>query len=99
MMRPNLMDRLESQRKPEEAYLDLKRMIQERYEQVDVDILDRGPGSAEGQQAMGEQLEDAGVTEDDEILHQAKIALDLIREKEPSTLWASEPAEPPAHLK
>jgi hypothetical protein len=98
MMRPNLMDRPESQRAPEEAYLELKRMIREKYEQVDVDLLDLGPGSEEGQQAMAKQLEDAGAIDDKVILDQAQTTLELIREERPSALRASEPVEPPAHL-
>jgi hypothetical protein len=99
MMRPNQMDIPESQRAPEQAYLELKRMIQEKYSQVDVDLLDRGPGSEEGQRAMAKQLEDAGVVDDEDILDQANTTLQLIHEEESSALWASEPAEPPAHLR
>ena len=98
LMQPNTMDRPKSQRGTEKAYQDLKQTIQEKYQQVDVDILARGPGSAERQEMMAEQLENAGVTNDKEILRQAQHVLELIREESPSLLWAAEPAETPAHL-
>jgi hypothetical protein len=99
MFRPNLMERPASpQREIDQAYLDLKELLQEKYEQIDVDILDFGPGSAERQQAIAQKLQDSGASEDEEILRQAQIVLDLIREEDPAALWASEPAKPPAHL-
>jgi hypothetical protein len=97
--RPNLMDRPESQRVIVAAYQKLKEMIQDQYRQVDVDLLDIGPGSVERQQTIAQQLQAAGVTEDKDVLRQAQLVLDAVAEKDPSALWASEEAKPPAHLK
>ena len=99
MLRPNLRDRHESQREIEDAYQALKAMIKAQYEQVDVDLLEIGPGSAERQEAITQQLVEAGATEDESILHQAQLVLDIIAEENPESLWASEVAEPPPHLK
>lgn len=99
MLRPNVMKRHEYKRKIDGAYLDLKESIREKYSQVNVDILDLGPGSAEAQQAMAKQLQDAGATEDEELLRQAEALIEIIIGENPSALWASETAEPPAHLK
>lgn len=98
LFRPNVMDLPESEKEIEAAYLDLKEMIQAQYGSVDVDLLDLGPGSAERQQAMDEQLQEAGATKDEGILRQARLLLDIIAEEEPKALWASELAEPPSHL-
>jgi hypothetical protein len=98
MMRPNPEAGPQAQEAPE-AYLALKRMIRERYKQVNVDLLDDGPGSAERQQAMAQQLQAAGVVDDEEIVQQAKETLQAIDDEESSTLWASEPADEPAQLK
>ena len=96
--RPNQMDRLESQKVIGMAYQQLKEMIQERYGQVDVDLLDIGPGSAERQEAIMQQLQEAGVTADEKILHQAQVVLDIIAEENPEALWASEVPKQPSHL-
>jgi hypothetical protein len=99
MLRPNLRDRHESQRKIEEAYQTFKAMIEAHYGQVDVDLLEIGPGSAERQAAIAQQLDEAGATEDEDILRQAQLVLDIISEEDPTALWASEVAEPPPHLR
>jgi hypothetical protein len=99
MFRPNVVKRHEGKRKIDREYLELKALIKEKYPQVNADMLDLGPGSAEAQGAMAEQLKEAGVTEDDEVTHQAQALLKAISEEDPSALWAAQPAEPPAHLK
>jgi hypothetical protein len=99
MLRPNLRDRHESQREIEEAYKTLKAMIEAHYGQVGVDLLEIGPGSAERQAAIAQQLDEAGATEDEDILRQAQLVLDIISEEDPTALWASEVAEPPPHLR
>jgi hypothetical protein len=97
--RPNLMGLPDSQKDIVLAYQELKEMIQAQYPQIDVDLLDVGPGSAERQEAMTQQLQAAGVTEDKEILRQAQTVLDVIAEENPESVWASDVAEPPSHLK
>lgn len=98
--RPNLMNQHGSQTQEEIStrYLELKAMIQERYRQVDIDLLDIGPGSAERQEAMHQQLQEAGVIKDKEILAQAQKLLDLISEENADSLWASQVADPIPHL-
>jgi len=98
MMRPNQWYSPETLEEMETAYLKLKEMIRAQYTQVDVDLLDIGPGSAERQQQMARQLQEAGVTEDEDILRQARLVLENITEDDPAALWASEVAdEPPQH--
>lgn len=98
MFRPNLVDVPDFQKEIEPAYLNLKEMIQERYAQVNVDLLDVGPASAERQQRLGQQLQAAGVTEDRAILRQAQAVLDTIGEEYPSALSASEVVDSHSHL-
>jgi hypothetical protein len=90
MFRPNVMNLPESQKRIEKAFLELKEMLQERYESVDENLLDLGPGSAERQQAIAEQLRDSGATQDEGILRQAEQLLEIIAEEDPSALWASQ---------
>ena len=97
-LRPNLMGRHESQNEIAEATQTLKKMIQRQYPQVDIDLLDIGPGSAERQSAVAEQIQAAGAAEDEAILRQAQVVLDIIGDEEPEALWAAKPAEsPPQH--
>lgn len=96
--RPNLMNRLEAQKEIATAYLELKDKIQKRYGRVQVHLLDIAPGSADRQAALAQQLKEAGVTEDEEILKQAQRLLDIVWAEDPEALWATEPADPaPQH--
>ncbi len=97
-LRPNRMGKLESQTGIDNSYYELKEMIRERYPQVDVDVLDIGPGSAERQKAIASQIEDVGVVDDEEILYQAQLVLNAIAKNNPEVLWASSTADPaPQH--
>lgn len=74
-------------------YLALKSLIKQKYPGVDVDLLDIGPGSAERQEVITEQLREAGIAEDEEVLRQAQAVLDAIAEHDPKALKAAEVTE------
>lgn len=96
--RPNLMGRLASQKEIAGAYQKLKEMIAADYGQVDVDMLEIGPGAATRKETLAAQLEEAGVTADERILNQAQAVLDIIAEEDPEAVWATEVADPaPQH--
>ena len=80
-----------------EEYQTLKSLIEQKYPQVDTDLLDVGPGSAERQAAMVEQLREVGVAEDDEILGQAQVVLETAAELDPRVLNAAEVTEKTPH--
>lgn len=73
IFRPNRTDGPVYREDMSNAYLKLKEMIQEEYPQMDVDLLDIGPGSAERQQLIALQLQDAGVLLNEKILYQARL--------------------------
>lgn len=99
MSRPNTFEGTGPESQIKVAYQKLKALLQEQYRQVDEDLLDIGPGSEERQEAMANQLEEAGATEDEAVMQQAQALLDIIYKEDPSAIWASAVAEPPAHLK
>lgn len=80
-----------------ENYQTLKSLVEQKYPQVDVDLLEVGPGSAERQEAVIEQLREAGVAEDEEILRQAQVVLDTAAELDPQVLIAAEVSEKTPH--
>lgn len=99
MFRPNRTDGPVYREDLTNAYIKLKEMIEEKYAQVDVDLLDIGPGSAERQELIARQLQDTGAVQDEEILSQARTLLTIIAAENPESLWASDPAEPPPQHK
>ena len=80
-----------------ENYQTLKSLIEQKYPHVDVDLLEVGPGSAGRHEAMIEQLREAGVAEDEEVLRQAQVLLDTAAELNPSVLEAAEVSETTPH--
>ena len=80
-----------------EEYLTLKLLIEQRYPRVDADLLDVGPGSAERQEALIEQLREAGVAEDEEIVRQAQVVLDTAAELDPDVFKGAEVSEKTPH--
>lgn len=99
MFRPNIFRGEAAMAELETAYQKLKALIRARYRQVDENLLDIAPGSAERQEALANQLVAAGATEDEVVVQQAQTLLDIIAEKDPDAIWAAAPAEPPAQLK
>lgn len=81
----------------DESYLTLKSLIEQKYPQVDVDLLEVGPGSAERQEVMIEQLREVGAAEDEEVLRQAQVVLDTAAELDPQVLIAAEVSETTPH--
>lgn len=80
-----------------EEFQTLKSLIEQKYPQVDADLLDVGPGSAERQEAMVEQLREVGADEDEEILRQAQVVLETAAELDPRVLNAAEVSEKTPH--
>jgi hypothetical protein len=95
--RPNLGGRHEALTEIADAYQALKGMIASQYGQIDVDLLDIGPGSAERQKIITQQLEEAGANDNEAILRQAQLVLDIIAEENPESLWASDTPQSPPH--
>jgi hypothetical protein len=90
-LRPNLRG-LENTAVSNQFYA-LKALIARKYAQVDEDVLDIGPASAERQQQMMTQLQDVSADEDEEVLQQAEILLTAVKEHDPKAFWASTPIE------
>lgn len=80
-----------------EDYMTLKSLIEQKYPQIDVDLLEVGPGSAGRQKAMAEQLQEAGVADDAEIVRQAQVVLDKAAALYPQVLEAAEVSETTPH--
>lgn len=99
MSRPNIIKGIGPEEQIKPAYLKLKQLLEERYSQVDKDLLDIGPGSAERKEAIANQLAEAGATEDEAVMQQAQAVLDIIYEVDPTAVWATAVAEPPSQLK
>ncbi|MCB8984918.1 MAG: hypothetical protein H6659_13895 [Ardenticatenaceae bacterium] len=99
MLRPNLWDRPGKQKEFDAVYLKLKKMIQTHYPQVDVDLLDIGPGSPARRQVVDQQLRTTGAAEDATVIRQAEAVMEILAKIEPSALWASQTAEEPPHLR
>lgn len=98
VFRPNRTGGPVYKREIADDYVELKEMIRAQYPQVDVDLLDIGPGSAERQQLISKQLQETGAINDEAIQQQAQRLLQTISEKYPEALWASEEADPaPQH--
>ena len=93
--RPNLLKREVLYEDIIDAYEKLKNMIAAGYAQVDVDILEIGPGSAERKEVLARQLVEAGVPQDDRIMRQAQVLMAQIEEEDPEAFWAAESTDPP----
>lgn len=99
MSRPNIVEGIGPETQIKADYQKLKAMLAASYPQVDVHMLDIAPGSEARQETIAQQLEASGAAEDADILQQARVLLDIIKEEDPSAVWATAVAEPPAHLK
>lgn len=75
-----------------DQYQTLKELIGRKYAQVDENILDIGPASAERQQQLMDQLQATGIGEDEEVLQQVEVLLSAIMEHDPEAIWASTPS-------
>lgn len=82
-----------------DEYMALKELIQLKSSKIDADLLEPGPDSVERRQLLATQLEAAGAAADEAIVAKAQHLLDLIAEKDPESLWASQIPETPPHLK
>ncbi len=99
MSRPNILKGIGPEEQIKPAYLKLKALLEKEYGQVNEDLLDIAPGSAERQDTLANQLAQAGATEDEAVMGQAQTLLEIIYEVDPTSIWASAEAEPPSHLK
>ena len=62
-----------------DAYQGLKRLISRRYEDVDVDPVERRPGSEAKRQSLAEDLDAAGAARDRELLEAAQRLVEAVR--------------------
>ena len=66
-----------------DAYEGLKRLIFGRYREVDVAPVEKRPESVAKRQALAEDLEAAGASQDDELLATAQRLLETVRAHDP----------------
>lgn len=69
----------------EDAYLGLKRAIQEKYGNANLEIIEQIPNSETQQVALAEYLQHKGAGEDHDLLRKAQLLILLIEEHEPET--------------
>ena len=67
-----------------DAYAGLKRLITDRYRQVDVGPVENRPSSEAKRRSLEEDLRETHAAADPELLREAKALLDLIAERDPS---------------
>jgi hypothetical protein len=66
-----------------DAYAGLKGLIHSKHEKVDLRPLEEAPGSKARQAVVAEDLNTSHAGEDADVLRQAKVLLDVIRERDP----------------
>ncbi len=71
-----------------DAYSGLKALIQRKYGNVNIEALEKKPGSELKRGSLEEDLTDAGAEADSELLDQAKILLDIVKTHERETVAA-----------
>lgn len=82
------------------VYGELKTLLEARYgREVKADLLDIGPGSAKRQETMAQQLQASGAADDQDVMHLAKKLVAIIADENPESIWATNIAAPPDHLK
>jgi hypothetical protein len=98
--RPNMMDLREEKKVVVTAHEKLKALIGQKYGRVEAHLLDIGPASAERQQVLAQQLQQAGADKDADLLAMALALLRACYEEEPEALAAVGlgPAELEQHL-
>jgi hypothetical protein len=69
-------------------YVALKRMLREKYPQVDADILDIGPGSEARLKLLQDQLANSGALDDSKLQEKAQSLIDEILKHEPEAAMA-----------
>lgn len=73
---------------PEKAYFQLKQAIREK-SNIDVNILDNGPGSPERRQILAEGLKQSNLTDDAEVRQRARLMLESVLRRSPRTILAA----------
>jgi hypothetical protein len=87
--RPNLTNKTPvTERGMNEKYEMLKATLRQNYPQVEIDLLDVGPASAERQERVAAQLEAGGALADEELQAQAAALLAEIYEQRPGAATA-----------
>jgi hypothetical protein len=66
-----------------DAYAGIKRLIQDKYQQVSVALLEADPASEARQNVVKEDLAKAKADQDEEVLRQAQALLDVIEKHAP----------------
>ncbi len=71
-----------------DSYAGIKRVIQDKYGQVNLDLLEGDPTSEARRDVVKEDLAKAKVDQDEEVLRQAKALLETIEKHAPDTAEA-----------
>jgi hypothetical protein len=71
-----------------DAYAGIKRLIQDKYKAVSVDLIESDPASKSRQAVVQEDLEKAGAGQDVEVLQLATALLDAVQSKAPEAAGA-----------
>lgn len=71
-----------------DAYAGVKRLIQDRYDRVTVEMLENDPTDEARREIIKTDLEKAGAAQDEDLLRQAQALLDLIEKQEPEIAGA-----------
>ncbi|TFD49576.1 hypothetical protein E3T55_10880 [Cryobacterium frigoriphilum] len=67
-----------------DAYAGLKRLITDRYNQVDVSPVERNPSSQAKRRSLEEDLHETDAAADDALLQEAKELFDLVAKADPA---------------
>jgi hypothetical protein len=71
-----------------DAYAGLKRVITDKYQRVNVAVLESDPADKARQQVLKDDLEKTDAPNDAEVLRQARTVLDTVRERAPDAAAA-----------
>lgn len=89
-LRPNVMDTTDRQTPVQEAFLQLKELLEEHYrgKSVQIDLLDIAPASIERQETVRRELKAVNRPVPDDVIDQAYALLQICAEEQPEALTA-----------
>ena len=69
-----------------DAYAALKTYLQHRYSGIDINVLEKRPGSKPRQEVFAEELNDTEAKNDDGLIKLAQNLIDLIQQHDPAVI-------------
>jgi hypothetical protein len=87
--RPNVFEGNRPDESADDAYTELKDLIERKYPSIDAGMMDISPGSEERQQQLEEALQKAEADQDEALLRQAQIVLDAVHTEIPEAAAAA----------